>query len=74
MPYVNIQLIAGVTRNQKQALVQHVTEGFAEILRKRPEHLHIVIQEIPAENWGYAGELSDDLLARNPETYCFGPE
>lgn len=27
---------------------------------KKPEHTHIVIQEIAEEDWGYAGLLTDD--------------
>jgi 4-oxalocrotonate tautomerase len=30
------------------------------VLNKRPEHTHIVIQEIADENWGFAGMLTDD--------------
>jgi len=31
------------------------------VLGKRPEHTHIVIQEIEDENWGFAGILTDDF-------------
>lgn len=29
-------------------------------LGKQPEHIHIVIQEIEEEDWGFAGLLTDD--------------
>ena len=60
MPYVNIQITAGATRNQKAALVQDVTESLIRELGKKPEHIHIVIQEIAEENWGFAGQLTDE--------------
>jgi uncharacterized membrane protein len=30
------------------------------IMGKKPEHTHIVIQEIAEENWGFMGMLTDD--------------
>lgn len=60
MPYVNIQITAGATRAQKAALVRDVTDSLVRELQKKPEHIHIVIQEIAEEDWGYAGQLTDD--------------
>ncbi len=60
MPYVNIQITQGATREQKSQLVQEVTDSLVRILGKKPEHTHIVIQEIAEENWGFAGMLTDD--------------
>lgn len=60
MPYVNIQITKGATRAQKAELVREVTESLVRVLGKRPEHTHVVIQEIEEENWGYAGLLTDD--------------
>jgi 4-oxalocrotonate tautomerase len=60
MPYVNIQITQGATREQKAQLVKEVTASLAHILGKQPEHTHIVIQEIADENWGFAGLLTDD--------------
>jgi 4-oxalocrotonate tautomerase len=60
MPYVNVQITRGATRQQKAAVVQRITAALVEELGKRPEHIHIVIQEIADEDWGYAGMLTDD--------------
>ncbi len=60
MPYVNIQITKGATREQKAALVKDVTDALVRVLGKKPEHTHIVIQEIADEDWGYAGLLTDD--------------
>jgi 4-oxalocrotonate tautomerase len=60
MPYVNIQITQGATKAQKSQLVQEVTDSLVRILGKKPEHTHIVIQEIAEENWGFAGMLTDD--------------
>jgi 4-oxalocrotonate tautomerase len=60
MPYVNIQITQGATREQKSQLVKEVTASLVRILGKKPEHTHIIIQEIAEENWGFAGMLTDD--------------
>ena len=60
MPYVNIQVTRGVTRKQKARLVSDVTDSLVRELGKKPEHIHVVIQEIEEENWGFEGLLTDD--------------
>lgn len=67
MPYVNIQITAGASREQKAQLVKEVTESLQRILGKKPEHTHVVIQEIVEENWGYAGLLTDDWKKQQTE-------
>lgn len=65
MPYVNIQIITGATRSQKENIVRDVTESLVRELAKKPEHIHIVIQEIEEENWGFAGLLTDTWRENN---------
>jgi 4-oxalocrotonate tautomerase len=60
MPYVNIQITEGATREQKSQLVEDVTGSLVRVLDKNPEHIHVVIQEIAEENWGFSGQLTDD--------------
>lgn len=60
MPYVNVQITKGATREQKARIVRDMTESLVRELGKRPEHIHVVIQEIEEENWGFEGMLTDD--------------
>ena len=60
MPYVNIQITEGATREQKAELVKDVTESLQRVLGKKPEHTHVIIQDIKEENWGVAGLLTDE--------------
>lgn len=62
MPYVNMQLLKGVDKSQKADLVERVTAALVDVLGKKPEHIHIVIQEIDADDWGYAGQLTSDWI------------
>lgn len=60
MPYINLQITKGATREQKSRIVKEMTETLVNVLGKKPEHIHIVIQEISEEDWGFEGQLTDD--------------
>ena len=60
MPYVNVQITKGATKAQKAELVKDITASLVRVLGKKPEHTHIVIQEIDEQDWGYAGMLTED--------------
>lgn len=67
MPVVNLQITRGATRAQKAAVVADFTDALVRHLGKRPEHIHIVIQEVAEEDWGYAGLLTDTWRQRQAE-------
>ena len=64
MPYVNVQITKGATREQKATIVREITETLVRTLGKKPEHIHIVIQNVELEDWGYSGVLSDEWHGR----------
>ena len=57
MPYVNIKITnEGATPEQKARLVEGVTALLRDVLGKNPTTTVVVIEEIPTDNWGIAGE------------------
>jgi len=60
MPYINVQITKGATREHKSRLVRRMTDALVEELGKKPEYIHIVIQEVDDEDWGYTGMLTDE--------------
>ncbi|SIQ43537.1 MULTISPECIES: 4-oxalocrotonate tautomerase family protein [unclassified Bosea (in: a-proteobacteria)] len=64
MPYINLQITKGATREQKAQIVKEFTETLVKVLGKNPQNTHIVIQEIEREDWGHAGEL---VAGRQPD-------
>ena len=60
MPYINVQITKGATREEKSNIVNDITVSLEKHLNKKREHIHIVIQEIEEENWGFEGMLTDD--------------
>jgi 4-oxalocrotonate tautomerase len=69
MPVVNIQITKGATKAQKAELVQDVTKSLQRVLGKKPEYTHVVIQEVDDENWGFAGQLTDEWKLSRGEGY-----
>lgn len=68
MPYVNVKITKGtVTKAQKQALVHDITTSLVTHLGKKPEHIHIVIDEIDPENWGFSGVLTTEYTEKPKE-------
>ena len=61
MPYINLQITKGATREQKKEVVEQMTKTLVDVLGKKPEHIHIVIDEVDEDNWGYSGMLTSDL-------------
>lgn len=64
MPYINLQITKGATREQKQRIVEEFTNMLVSVLNKKPEHTHIVIQEIDEDDWGFDGMLTTDWKAK----------
>ena len=57
MPYINIRVTdENVTKEQKQQLIAGATQLVVDILHKDPETTHVVIDEVPVDNWGVGGK------------------
>jgi 4-oxalocrotonate tautomerase len=65
MPYINVRITKdGVTTEQKAAIVREMTDTLVRVLGKRPDHIHVIIDEVELENWGYAGVLTTEYRKR----------
>ena len=66
MPYVNVRITKdGVTTEQKKQIVEEITQTLVRVLGKKHEHIHIIIDEVEAENWGFAGMLTTEYRKQN---------
>lgn len=69
MPYVSVRITRdGVTKEQKARIVAEITRTLTNVLGKKPEHTHVVIDEVELDNWGFAGALTSDLRAKAEAT------
>jgi 4-oxalocrotonate tautomerase len=49
-----------VTADQKRQVVEEITDTLVRVLNKKPEHIHIIIDEVEPENWGFSGMLTTE--------------
>jgi 4-oxalocrotonate tautomerase len=56
MPFINIKMTPGAAPEKKAELIKAVTKLMVDLLGKNPETTQVVIEEVPPENWGVAGE------------------
>jgi 4-oxalocrotonate tautomerase family enzyme len=60
MPVVTVQLWTGRSVNQKRRLVAAITQAMVEHAGSTPDHLHVIIQDVPKDSWGRNGKLGTD--------------
>jgi 4-oxalocrotonate tautomerase len=56
MPYIQVSLYPGRSEEQKQEFAKAVTKSATEILKTKEDHVIIVFDENPKENWFLAGK------------------
>lgn len=62
MPYINIKVTdEQVTKKQKQQLIAGATQLVVDILNKNPATTHVIIDEVPIDNWGVKGKQYSEL-------------
>ena len=57
MPFIEVKLYEGRSREQKQELVRRITEAFVEVAGTPREHVWIVFRDVPKDQWAMDGEL-----------------
>jgi len=60
IPVVIVEMWSGRTEEQKRLVIKGITKVFEDIGVK-PEHVHIIIHEVPKNNWGISGEQASRI-------------
>jgi 4-oxalocrotonate tautomerase len=56
MPLILVSLYPGRTKEQKDKFAKAVTDTAVQILNTKPEHVIVVFDENPKENWFQSGK------------------
>ena len=59
MPLVTIHLFPGRTASQKKAVVRGVTDVLVREANALPEHVEVILIEVPKEHWAIGGNLPE---------------
>ncbi len=57
MPYVELKLVGKLTQEQKAKIVEEFSQTLERVANKPRSATYIVIEEMPAANWGANGKL-----------------
>ena len=59
MPWIDVKLYdRRVTEESVPKIIEALTNALAESSGAAPEHIHVLVQGIPAKQWGTAGKVS----------------
>lgn len=56
MPLITVSMYPGRTQEQKDEFAKSLTDSAVEILKTKAEHVIVVFDETPKENWFLAGK------------------
>ena len=60
MPVVTVEMFEGRSIDQKRRLVRAIADALVEHINAKPEGTHVIIHELPRQNWAWAGTLASD--------------
>ena len=56
MPLILVSMYPGRTKEQKDDFAKAITNAAVQILKTKPEHVIVVYDENPKENWFQSGK------------------
>jgi len=56
MPFIQINILEGRSPEKKEKLIREVSDVVAKVLEAPIGNIRVLIQEMPQEHWGIAGE------------------
>jgi 4-oxalocrotonate tautomerase len=56
MPLITVSMYSGRSQEQKKVFAEKITNLAVEILKTKPDHVIVVFDENPKENWYLAGK------------------
>jgi 4-oxalocrotonate tautomerase len=66
MPLVNIKITKeGATKEQKEELIEGVTDLIVKTLNKNRATTFVIIEEVEMENWGVGGVSVENLRKKS---------
>jgi len=61
MPYVNIRITRGATKEEKEKLIEGATDLLVNVLNKNRATTFVVIDEVDTDNWGVGGKSITEI-------------
>ena len=65
MPFITIRVTEGVSAEDKARLIKGATDLVVEVLDKNPASTHVIVEEVPTDNWGIKGQTVTALRQKS---------
>jgi 4-oxalocrotonate tautomerase len=62
LPYINVKVLQPLTKDQKADVIAGMTDVLVRTLGKDPNAIHVVVDEVSADNWGLGGRLVSERM------------
>ena len=56
MPLIEVSMYPGRTKEQKDEYAKAITDAAVQILKTKPEHVIVIFNDNPKENWFQSGK------------------
>ncbi len=63
MPFVNIQILKGHSKQRKDEMARRVTQTIAEVAQLPTEAVWVVFEDVESEDWYCGGQSVSDTRA-----------
>lgn len=60
MPFVNIKMYKGRSKEEKRRLAQRVTEAVSQTIGVAEDKIWVVIEDISPSSWAVGGKMGDE--------------
>jgi 4-oxalocrotonate tautomerase len=64
MPFVNIQILKGHSKQRKDEISRRVTAAISEIAELPKEAIWVVFEDVTADDWYVGGSAVSDIRAK----------
>ena len=68
MPFVNIRILKGHSKQRKDEMARRVTQTIAEVAQLPTEAVWVVFEDVESEDWYCGGQSVYDVRAAKPKT------
>jgi 4-oxalocrotonate tautomerase len=64
MPFVNIRILKGHSKQRKDVISRRVTDAIAEVAQLPKEAIWVVFEDVESDDWYVGGDSVADIRAR----------
>ena len=64
MPFVNIRILKGHSKQRKDEISRRVTETIAEVAKLPKEAVWVVFEDVESDDWYVGGDSVTDIKAK----------